>query len=399
MRAHDAAARGPRRRAEDVEVARQLRGDRRAAGGAVRQAHVAARRAHAPLLHAHHRLAPRPHRRGHRRAGRRGAARRSTPSACWPARSSTCTTARARARRPRPSSTGCSGPTTRPTTIAEFAIPTPTSCATAGSALARAARARVPGRGAVEQGGRAARSSRAACASTARWSPTPTLDGRAGELDGVILQVGKRNWARSGAERRDRAGGLGASRLRPRSACSVTIPRSGSPMPGEWAQNQKIQPSSETPTMATSTTTAPSRTAQPLPVHARSCPTTSRSARVLGVASSPPACPPWPGAGEACPCRVFFEPLDPMGGETSVLPDEKSPAPACRSRAAARSISSPPGEPFPGGLTRTLLAGPRSSAGVVEAEVSVGSALAGRLRDFTVAGVPVSSGGSLKTEQ
>ena len=43
-RAHDAAARRPRRRAEDVEVARQLRRDRRAAGRAVRQAHVDPRR-------------------------------------------------------------------------------------------------------------------------------------------------------------------------------------------------------------------------------------------------------------------------------------------------------------------------------------------------------------------
>ena len=55
---------------QDVEVARQLRRDRRGAGRAVRQAHVAARRADAALLPAHDRLAPRPGRRGHRGAGR-----------------------------------------------------------------------------------------------------------------------------------------------------------------------------------------------------------------------------------------------------------------------------------------------------------------------------------------
>ena len=70
-RAHHAAARRARRRQEDVEVAGQLRRHRRAAGRAVRQAHVAARRAHAPLLHPHHRLAPRPDRRGRRRRWRR----------------------------------------------------------------------------------------------------------------------------------------------------------------------------------------------------------------------------------------------------------------------------------------------------------------------------------------
>ena len=76
---------------------------------------VAARRAHAPLLHPHDRLAPGSHRRGHHGPGRRVAQARSTPSACWPAPSSTSTTATVPARPPRPSSTGCSGPTRSPT--------------------------------------------------------------------------------------------------------------------------------------------------------------------------------------------------------------------------------------------------------------------------------------------
>ena len=80
--------------AEDVEVARQLRGHRGAAGRAVRQAHVAARRADAAVLRARDRVATSTQAAqvmARRRIGRD--ARRSTPSGCSPARSSTCTTA------------------------------------------------------------------------------------------------------------------------------------------------------------------------------------------------------------------------------------------------------------------------------------------------------------------
>ena len=115
VRAHHAAARGPRRRAEDVEVARQLRRDRRAAGRAVRQAHAHPRRADAAVLRSSP-PAGTPDRVDEvtDAAGRRRAAAGRRPSGCWPGPSSTCTTATVRARRPRPSSTGCSRPTTVP---------------------------------------------------------------------------------------------------------------------------------------------------------------------------------------------------------------------------------------------------------------------------------------------
>ena len=128
---------GPRRRAEDVEVARQLRRDRRAAGRAVRQAHVDPRRADA------------------RRTS-------STPPTGRPSRSTRCTgqlasgelhpnaakrlarahgrrpvpRAPARARRPRPSSTGCTRTTRRPTTMPDvrpIAAATPARSSRSGS--------------------------------------------------------------------------------------------------------------------------------------------------------------------------------------------------------------------------------------------------------------------------
>ena len=71
-RAHDAAARGARRRAEDVEVARELRRDRRAAARAVRQAHVDPRRADADVLPVRDRLAARTGRRGDASSWRAG---------------------------------------------------------------------------------------------------------------------------------------------------------------------------------------------------------------------------------------------------------------------------------------------------------------------------------------
>ena len=81
-RADDAAARGARRRPEDVEVARQLHRDRRAARGAVRQADEHPGRPDAPVLPADHRLAARPGRGDARGPAHRRARRRSRPSAC-----------------------------------------------------------------------------------------------------------------------------------------------------------------------------------------------------------------------------------------------------------------------------------------------------------------------------
>ena len=195
VRAHDAAARGARRRQQDVEVARQLRGHRRAAGGAVRQAPVAPRRAHAPLLHAHHRLAPRPDRRGHRRPGRRlaRAGRRQAPAR--PHRRRPVPRRRRGRRRRGRVRPGVPVPTTCPTTLADVHDPAPTSCATAASASPGCwrwrSRARCPPTRRV-----GARSSRAACGSTARSSPTPTSRSTPADVDGRRLQMGKRNWAR-----------------------------------------------------------------------------------------------------------------------------------------------------------------------------------------------------------
>ena len=118
-RAHHADPRGPRRRAEDVEVAWQLRRDHGATGGAVRQGHVGAGRAHAALLRAHDRLGPGRVADVTRQSAPRRSSARSTPSACWPARSSACTTAIPRRRAPRPSSIGCSVITQTPTDVPE----------------------------------------------------------------------------------------------------------------------------------------------------------------------------------------------------------------------------------------------------------------------------------------
>ena len=75
-----------------------------------------ARRADAHLLPVRDRLAARTGRRGDRSAGERRRSTRMPPSACSRAPSPTSTTARARVEPPRPSSTGCSRPTPRPTT-------------------------------------------------------------------------------------------------------------------------------------------------------------------------------------------------------------------------------------------------------------------------------------------
>ena len=132
------------------------------------------RRAHAPVLPAHDRLAARPGRRGDRRR--------------WPtARCAASTAKRLLARtvvdlyhgdgrgraRPRPSSTGSSRPTTRPTRDPRARARRSPRPATVGSG-SRTCCAR-PGWSASQQGGPAPDRSRAGSASTARSSPIPTL--------------------------------------------------------------------------------------------------------------------------------------------------------------------------------------------------------------------------------
>ncbi len=92
-----------------------------------------ARRAHAAVLPAHDRLAPRPGRRGDPALRDGELSPRSRPSGSSPARWWTSTTVRARGRRPKPSSTGCSAATTPPRR-SPSTCSTPPSASTAGSA-------------------------------------------------------------------------------------------------------------------------------------------------------------------------------------------------------------------------------------------------------------------------
>ena len=140
-----------------------------------------------PLLRAHHRLAPR---RGSTRSrGSSPPARssRSTRSACSPARSSTCTTATARVRRPRPSSTGSSAPRGTRRDPGDVHRPRPS---------VRDGRIRLANRSSAQSRRRcsptrkgAARSCRAGCGSTARWSRTP-IRRHAGRARRQLLQLG-----------------------------------------------------------------------------------------------------------------------------------------------------------------------------------------------------------------
>ena len=189
--------------------------------------------------------------------------------------------------------------------------------------------------------------------------------GRRPDLEVTPAEVDGQDPAAGQAQLGPAAGGLtGPARQADRSERSrqsrarVTIP----PMP-----------------ISTITTTA-IQNSTPLPCTPK-LPTTSRSAACMVWAFSagvPTLARCWRGL----PFRVFFEPLDPMGGETSADRSRETARPGLQKDGAGRSISSPPGERFPGGLTRTLLPTP-PPAGVVEAEVSVGSALAERLRDPT----------------
>ena len=313
---------------QDVEVARQLRGHRRAGGGAVRQAHVAPRRAHAPLLHAHHRVASRPHRRGHRRAGRRRAraGRRQAPARPHGRRP---VPRRRRGRRGRSRVRPGVPRPRRARGDPRVRRSRPPSCATAAIRLARLLALAFPG----------------AVPSNKEGAPQD--------------RAGRRPPRRRGRDRSRARGDAGRRRRRsPSRWASATGPGCG-------PENQKIQPSSEKATIATITTRAV-QNIQPLPCTPK-LPTTSRSAACWVwrfSAGVPTLARCWRGL----PFRVFFEPLDPMGGgDYADGSDRSTNSPSRLADARDQPVVSPvrPENLSPGGLTRTLLAGPalRGSGG------------------------------------
>ena len=253
----------------------------------------------AALLRPHDRMAPRSDRRGHRGARRRRARSRSTPSACWPARSSTCTTATAPARRrggvrprvPRPRDAPRRSPT--------FAVDPPRSCRDGRVRARAAARPGVPGRGAVEQGGRGARSSRAACGSTARSSTDPDLERRPPR-----------------ARRHDSCSSAGG-----------TGPASGRTAARADGPRTQSDPAEQRDTTIGDDHDERDPELRALAAARRSC----RRRPLVPCACASEfcawACPPWPGA--ARPLR--FITARSHGGEISVAigSGEKSPAPAC----------------------------------------------------------------------
>ena len=163
-----------RRRAEDVEVARQLRGGRRPARGDVRQAHAGSGRGDAGLLRA--------------AAGR--AARgptRATPSATWPTRSPRATTARTPPPRPGSASTPLHVRRELPDEIEEFAVQPPTdgqvhlpALMAEAFGLSRSEARRLLTQGGVRLDGEEL--------DGASWTCRRT------QLDGVVLQVGRRRF-------------------------------------------------------------------------------------------------------------------------------------------------------------------------------------------------------------
>ena len=222
-RADHAAARGARRRQEDVEVARQLRRDRRAARRAVRQADVAPRRAHAASTSSSRPVGTPT---GSTRSPPRCATaswRRSRPSGCSPAPSSTCTTVRVRGRRRGRVRPGVPGATSRPTEIPEHVLDAAEAIDGRIQHRQRAAPGRPRG---LQQGGpppdRAGRCPhrRRGRHRSRRWPCPPT------DLDGVTLQVGRRRWVRIRTARDPpETGGPGLTRRLPPPVGSPVRPR------------------------------------------------------------------------------------------------------------------------------------------------------------------------------
>ena len=189
---------GHRRRAADVEVARQLRGDHRAARGDLREADAGSRRGDARLLRAPARRAVRP---------RRG--RRSSRSGRWRARSAPSSTARRRRARRRRTSTACTWSARCRTRSTRRRCPTGTPstsrrcCASTSASRRRRARRLICRAGACAMDGeQVARARRA---------------GRA-RSTGAVVQVGKRRFKRFRTRMR---------RRRPSASCYIPRPFAG----------------------------------------------------------------------------------------------------------------------------------------------------------------------------
>ena len=196
MRAHHAAARGPRRRAKDVEVARQLR---RASPSRRGSSSASSCRCPTSSCPGTSRSPP---------AGTPTAIDEVT-GALADGSLKPVDAKRLLARtvvdlyhgdgagdggrgRVRPGVPGPRGARPRSPSVVDRRPP---SCATAGSAWPGCSRWRSRTRCRRTRRA-AARSSRAACASTARSSTDPELEVTPADVDGKILQMGKRNWAR-----------------------------------------------------------------------------------------------------------------------------------------------------------------------------------------------------------
>ena len=123
---------------------------------------------------------------GEARVGRR--CTRTRPSACSPARSSTCTTAPARARRPRPTSTGCSRTTPRPRRCPRSTLD--------GDGPRKLSQWLVHARPGGVRTGRRAALIKAGAVKIDGVAVTEDREYTAAELDGQALQNGKRKWAR-----------------------------------------------------------------------------------------------------------------------------------------------------------------------------------------------------------
>ena len=170
---HHADPAGHRRRAEDVEVARQLRGRRRAARGDVRQAHAGPGRRDAGLLRAAARRAARP---GADAARRQARAWRGALDGALPRRGGG-------RRRPRSASTRLHVRHELPDEIEEFAFAPTTAQVHLPALLAEAfGLSRSEARRLLAQAGVQARR-------RAR-STSASLDVPADALDGAVLQVG-----------------------------------------------------------------------------------------------------------------------------------------------------------------------------------------------------------------
>ena len=192
--AHDAAARGARWRAEDVEVLGQLRRADRAGRGDVRQAHVAPRRAHREVRAAVHR----PWARATTPAWSPGLPTgRSIPtprSGAWRARSSSCTTAQGRGRRAEAAFDRVHKQRELPDDVPEVAVPAIRNARRRGR-LVMPLCAGAP-RGPRHRGSRSEASRKLAAGAVRMNGERETRDGSAGGSQGLDSYAGSMaDWA------------------------------------------------------------------------------------------------------------------------------------------------------------------------------------------------------------